>query len=446
MTGVRAERDAVAVNEAVLDVRRGYLEPAANPLAGGEPLPLMLGVPGWVGTAIEPDGPVGPAEESRDRVRDEPLGLRIDDGTHAEVRPRRTHRVGDWMGPALPLEQGVHRGRPALGMLPGCIVEGDADVLADFDAGIATKRQFLVIAERGRPHAGEIDLLSECRGRAEGERQRCNDRVSPGRRHSTLRSCGNIPPRDRGSWLMAGRLAADHSSQNCTPDLPNPRAQNRNCVFQIGTLIDDRNQRNRTRLRLAYQFNYLVRLKVIEHRPISKVRLRRWLDGCLTASHALQHPLASIDVSLPRCTHPPGDSGPRTATATPGFQTGRTALRERPCRSLGHEAGHHPHDLTRDARVDEGVRCQASSRTSASPDDQRTDGRRAGCCARRSLATSFRRIDFDRRGGHGGSDVIGRPDVIARLDAPRNARSARPVAPRLSSRCRRHRLWSGGRA
>jgi hypothetical protein len=44
--------------------------------------------------------------------------------------------------------------------------------IADFDARIATKRQFFVIAERGRPHAGEIDLLPKHRRRAEGEHQR----------------------------------------------------------------------------------------------------------------------------------------------------------------------------------------------------------------------------------------------------------------------------------
>jgi hypothetical protein len=44
-------------------------------------------------------------------------------------------------------------------MLPGGVVEWDADVLADLDTGIAAKRQFLVVAEARRPHAGEIYLL-----------------------------------------------------------------------------------------------------------------------------------------------------------------------------------------------------------------------------------------------------------------------------------------------
>ena len=73
------------------------------------------------------------------------------------------------MRPALPLEQRVHRRRPALGVLPGGLVERDADVLADFDAGIAAQRQFLVVAERGRPQPGEIHLLPE-RGAAQKER------------------------------------------------------------------------------------------------------------------------------------------------------------------------------------------------------------------------------------------------------------------------------------
>ena len=67
---VGAERDAVAMHEAVLDVRGGDLERAVNPLARGESLPQVLGVLRWVRTAVEPDRAVGAAEEPGDRVGD----------------------------------------------------------------------------------------------------------------------------------------------------------------------------------------------------------------------------------------------------------------------------------------------------------------------------------------------------------------------------------------
>ena len=144
---VRAQRDAVAMHEAVLDVCGRDLEAAINPLSGRESLPQMFGVLRRMGTAIEPDGAIGATEEPGDRICDEALGLRIDDGPHAEVGARRAHRVGHRVRAALPLEQRVHRRSPALRVLPCGLVERDAHVLADFNARITAERQFFVIAE-----------------------------------------------------------------------------------------------------------------------------------------------------------------------------------------------------------------------------------------------------------------------------------------------------------
>ena len=123
---VRAQRDAVAMHEAVLDVCGRDLETAINPLSGRESLPQMFGVLRRMGTAIEPDGAIGATEEPGDRICDEALGLGIDDGPHAEVGARRAHRVGHRVRAALPLEQRVHRRRPALRVLPCGLVERDA--------------------------------------------------------------------------------------------------------------------------------------------------------------------------------------------------------------------------------------------------------------------------------------------------------------------------------
>jgi hypothetical protein len=96
--------------------------------------------------AVQPDGAVGSAEEVGDGVADQALGLRLDDRAHPEVGPWGAHRVGDRVRPALPLEQRVHGGHPALGVLSGAVGQRDADVLADLHARVASERCLFVVA------------------------------------------------------------------------------------------------------------------------------------------------------------------------------------------------------------------------------------------------------------------------------------------------------------
>ena len=152
---VRTARNAVALQERLLHVRRGHLQHPVLPHAGGEPVPEMLGELRRMRTAVEPDRAVGVLEQPGDRVADEPSRDRIDDLAHVEVGAGPAHRVLRRMRPRLMLGHRLDRRVPRERLLPAGGVERKAGEVAQLRSRVDANQHFLFV--RHRPRAGEVD-------------------------------------------------------------------------------------------------------------------------------------------------------------------------------------------------------------------------------------------------------------------------------------------------
>ncbi len=152
--GAIAARNSIPADVALLEMRGGDGELIAFPFSGRESLPGVRLVFGWMRTAIHPDGSFLGLPLHVRVVGDHLLRLVINVLPNSQIG-RAARSVVGWMGTALPLRQRRDGCIPTVRAKPGCIRDGQAQIVAEFRTGDSLGLVFVIARP---PLAGEIVL------------------------------------------------------------------------------------------------------------------------------------------------------------------------------------------------------------------------------------------------------------------------------------------------
>ena len=145
---VGAARDAVALDDPVLHVRRRDGQLIAVDAARRESVPGVLRVLGRVRPAVHPDDAIVTPEHTLERVRDQRLRHRIVDLVDPHVRAGTAHEVLRRVRFRHLLGQREDGRVPARGFLADGLVDRQARVVAELGAGSAMR---LIFVHAGGP-------------------------------------------------------------------------------------------------------------------------------------------------------------------------------------------------------------------------------------------------------------------------------------------------------